>query len=114
MWRDGGHGRAARLDVLQKLGFTQNPKVQDLKSADSGFSIQLSAEQLDTIVAAFPIFIDTAQLTDDPSWNKVPAAADGRAFVVDGDIASAFSLGIPEATTYAIEKLTPMIEQATK
>ncbi|MDE1565563.1 iron-siderophore ABC transporter substrate-binding protein [Actinotignum sanguinis] len=107
-----------RLEFMTKLGFVQNPKVQELAPADGGFAVQLSAEQLDAIdadlIAAFPIFIDTAQITEDATWQKVPAVAAGHAFVVDGDLSNAFSLGTPAAQLWALDKLTPLIEKAAK
>ncbi len=30
------------------------------------------------LIVAFPIFIETTEITDDPLWRKVPAVADGR------------------------------------
>lgn len=109
----------ARVEFMKNLGLTLNPKVKDLADTSANaFSITVSPEQLDTfdadVIAAFPIFIDSAQITDDAGWKAIPAVSAGHAFVVDGDLASAFSLGTPEATQYAIDKIAPMVESALK
>ena len=39
---------------------------------------------------------------------------DGRAVVIDGDLASAYSLGTTLATTYAIDQLVPKLESVLK
>lgn len=44
----------------------------------------------------------------------MPAVAAGRAVVIDGDLASAYSLGTTLATKYAIENLVPKLEDALK
>lgn len=105
-----------RVSFFEKLGFVQNPRIAALKASASGFSVSLSAEQLDAVdadlVVATPIFIPEAKLTGDPLWKAVPAVRSGHAVVVDGDVASAFSLGTTLATTAALDELTPRIQQA--
>ncbi|MFT3875650.1 MAG: hypothetical protein QM708_04395 [Propioniciclava sp.] len=66
------------------------------------------------LIIAFPIFIETDKLTEDAAWKALPAVAAGRAVVIDGDIASAYSLGTTRASKYAIEQLVPKIEAALK
>ena len=63
---------------------------------------------------AFPIFIPTTELTDDPLFQAVPAVADGRSVVIDGDLSAAYSLGTTLAATYSIENLVPKIADALK
>ncbi|MCA5893633.1 iron-siderophore ABC transporter substrate-binding protein [Isoptericola sp. NEAU-Y5] len=103
-----------RVVFLERLGFTPSPTVADLPANESGFSVDISDEQLDLLdadlIVAFPIFIETAQITDDPQWKAVPAVADGRAVVIDGDLAQAYSLGTPQAQVYAVDELSSMIE----
>ncbi|NKY23450.1 iron-siderophore ABC transporter substrate-binding protein [Cellulomonas denverensis] len=105
-----------RVDFLENLGFVQSPTIADLPVSSSGFSVDISAEQLDLLdadlIVAFPIYIDTAEITDDPQWQAIPAVADGRAVVIDGDLSSAYSLGTIGAQTYALENLVPLIEDA--
>lgn len=105
-----------RVDFLENLGFVQSPTIADLPVSASGFSVDISSEQLDLLdadlIVAFPIYIDTAEITDDPQWQAIPAVADGRAVVIDGDLSSAYSLGTIGAQQYALDNLVPLIEDA--
>ncbi len=105
-----------RVDFLENLGFVQSPAIAELPVSSSGFSVDISSEQLDVLdadlIVAFPIYIDTAEITDDPQWQAIPAVADGRAVVIDGDISSAYSLGTIGAQLYALDNLVPLIETA--
>lgn len=107
-----------RVAFMQRLGFVQNPKIAAMQTNATGFSVSISPENLDEIdadvIVAFPIFIETDQLTGDAAWTAVPAVAEGRAVVIDGDLASAYSLGSTLATKYAIENLVPKLEAAIK
>ena len=102
-----------RVTFMQNLGFVQNPTIAAMKANASGFSVTLSPENLDQIdadvIVAFPIFIDTTKLTGDAAWKAVPAVRAGKAVVIDGDLASAYSLGTTLATKYAIEQLVPKL-----
>ena len=77
---------------------------------------RIAAEQLDQLdadlIVAFPIFIDTKEITDDALWKAIPAVAAGRSVVIDGDVSSAYSLGTTLAASYAIENVVPLIEKA--
>lgn len=105
-----------RVDFLEKLGFVQNPQIAEMEPDATGFSVALSAERLDALdadlVVAFPIFIETSEITGDPLFQQVPAVADGRALVIDGDLANAYSLGTVLSQQYAVEQIVPMIEEA--
>lgn len=107
-----------RVTFMEKLGFVQNPKITAMQANATGFSVSISPEKLDEIdadvIVAFPIFIETTALTGDAAWKAVPAVAAGRAVVIDGDLASAYSLGTTLATKYAIENLVPKLEDALK
>ncbi|WP_437582576.1 iron-siderophore ABC transporter substrate-binding protein [Paramicrobacterium sp. CJ85] len=107
----------SRLSFLQNLGFTQSPTIADLKADATGFSTSISDEQLDLLdadlIVAFPIFIDTTQITEDAQWKAIPAVADDRAVVVDGELSQAFSAGTPGAQLYALDKLVPLIEKTS-
>ena len=104
-----------RVQFLQDLGFVQNPEVAALDTSATGFTVSISTEQLDLVdadlVVAFPIFIDSSELTDDRFFRRVPAVADGRSLVIDGDLASAYSLGTVGAQRYALENLVPRIAE---
>ncbi len=105
-----------RVQFMQKLGFVQSPKIAALPAASTGFSVNLSSEQLDQLdadlIVAFPIFIDTKQITDDALWKQIPAVKAGHAVVIDGDLSQAYSLGTTLATKYAIDQLVPKISTA--
>lgn len=104
-----------RVQFLADLGFVQNPKIAELATSASGFTVDISTEQLELVdadlVVAFPIFIDSSELTDDRFFERVPAVADGRSLVIDGDLASAYSLGTVLAQQYALENLVPRIAE---
>lgn len=110
--------RSERVDFLEQLGFVQNPRIDELEPDATGFSVAISPERLDLLdadlVVAFPIFLDTAEITDDPLWQQVPAVEDGRAVVIDGDLAAAYSLASPPAVEYAIDDVVPIIEEALR
>ena len=103
-----------RVQFLQRLGFTQSPTIAKLKPNSTGFSVSVSEEQLTLLnadlVVAFPIFVPAAKITSSPEWWTVPAVKAGRAVIVDGTLANAYSDGTPGAELYALRKLVPMIE----
>ena len=105
-----------RVAFLERLGFVQSPKIAALPTSSGGFTVDVSSEQLDLLdadlIVAFPIFIPTTEITDDPLWAAVPAVAAGHSVVIDGDISSAYSLGTTLAAKYSIENLVPIIADA--
>ena len=107
-----------RVTFLERLGFVQSPAIAALPANDGGFSVDISSEQLDLLdadlIVAFPIFIDTAEITGDPLFQAVPAVADGRSVVIDGDLSAAYSLGTTLAAKFSIENLVPKIADALK
>lgn len=107
-----------RVDFLEQLGFVQSEQIAGLETDETGFSVSISEERLDLldadVIVAFPIFIETTEITEDPLWQEVPAVADGRAVVIDGDLSDAYSLGTTMAQQYAIDELVPMLEEATQ
>ena len=104
-----------RVEFLKRLGFVQSPAIAELPATETGFSVDVSAEQLDLfdadLIVAFPIYIETTEITEDPQWQAIPAVADGRAIVLEGDLSSAYSLGSVLSTKYAVEKMVPLIEK---
>jgi len=106
-----------RVQLLEELGFEQNPQIAALDPNSSGFSVTVSSEQLDLldadVIVAFPIFIDTTEITDDAQWQALPAVQAGHDVVIDGDLASAYSLGTSLSRQYALEQLVPLLEGAT-
>ncbi|GAB2448453.1 iron complex transport system substrate-binding protein [Conyzicola lurida] len=108
---------SGRVSYLEHLGFVQSPAIAAIETNAGGFSVDISSENLDVIdadlIVAFPIFIDTTEITEDPQWLAVPAVEAGHAVVIDGDISSAYSLGTTLATQYSIDTLVPLLEEAT-
>ncbi len=98
-----------------KTCFANNQEILDL-GEEGEWSVSLSDEQIDAfdadLIIASPIWIDLEEITEDEGWNNIPAVEDGRALVIDGEVADAFALGTPEAKEYALEELVPMIEEA--
>jgi len=105
-----------RVETMERFGFVQNPTIQDIPVNSGGFSVSISSENLDAVEAdliiAFPIYIDTTEITEDPQWQKLAAVKENRAVVIEGDIAAAYSLGSPQASLYTVENLTPLLEEA--
>jgi len=107
-----------RVQFLEQLGFTQNPKIAAIKANAGGFSVDISSEQLDLmdadLIVAFPIYIPTTEITDNAQYKAIPAVAAGHSVVIDGDISAAYSLGTTLSTEYALTKVVPLIADALK
>lgn len=107
-----------RVTFLEKLGFVQSPKIASLPTNSGGFSVDISSEQLDVLEAdvlvAFPIYIPTTDLTDDPQFKALTAVKNGHSVIIDGDLSSAYSLGTTLAAKYAISNLVPKLAKAAK
>lgn len=105
-----------RVETMERFGFVQNPTIQDIPVNSGGFSVSISSEELDAmeadLIVAFPIYIETTEITEDPQWQKLSAVKENRAVVIDGDISAAYSLGSPQAALYTVENLTPLLEDA--
>ncbi|MDR2253333.1 MAG: iron-siderophore ABC transporter substrate-binding protein [Bifidobacteriaceae bacterium] len=107
-----------RVDFLERLGFTQNPQIAALPPNEGaiGFSVSLSSEQLDLfdadLIVAFPIWIESSEITDDPVWLQIPAVQAGHAVIIDGELSSAYSAATVPGNLYALEHLVPLIEAA--
>jgi iron complex transport system substrate-binding protein len=107
-----------RVQFLERLGFVQSPEIAAVETNAGGFSVDISTEKLDLLdadlVVAFPIFIERTEITDDPLFQAIPAVADGRSVVIDGDLSAAYSLGSALSTRYAIDTIVPLIADATQ
>jgi iron complex transport system substrate-binding protein len=107
-----------RVIFLERLGFAQNPAIAALKPNEGslGFSVDVSAERLDLfdadLVVAFPIWIPTTDITEDPQWLAIPAVAAGHDVVIDGDLSSAYSVGTVPGILYALDNIVPLIATA--
>lgn len=104
-----------RVQFLKRLGFVQNPTIARMEPNSGGFSVSISAEQLNLLdadaVIALPIYVPDTEITENPSFQAIPAVKDGRAIVLDEDARAAWSLGSTLATSYALEQLVPQLEQ---
>lgn len=105
-----------RVDFLLSLGFVQNPTIAELPTGTNEFAVDISSEQLGLfdadLIVAFPIFIATTEITDDPLWQDIPAVADGRVVIVDGELSNAYSLATPTSQIFALEQLETLISDA--
>ena len=114
----GAYVNDPRTEFFKNLGFTPSPEIAKLPVDENGWSVSISPEQLDLLDAdllvAFPIFIDTKEITEDAGWKLIPAVADGHSIVIDGELSQAFSLATPTSIIYAIDQFTPLIEKAVK
>lgn len=104
-----------RVQFLKRLGFAQNPTIAGMQPNSGGFSVTISAEQLNLleadVILAMPIYVPEGEITQNPSWQAIPAVKDGRAIILDQDDRAAWSLGSTLATQYALDKLVPQLEQ---
>lgn len=105
-----------RVETLGRFGFVQNPAIAALPVSSTGFSVSISSEELDVIeadvIVAFPIFLETTAITDDPQWKALDAVKENRVVVIDGDISAAYSIGSPQAALFTVKNLTPLLEKA--
>ncbi|TDD59321.1 iron-siderophore ABC transporter substrate-binding protein [Kribbella antibiotica] len=106
-----------RVDFVQRLGFTNNPKVE--AKATEGFSIKVSQEQLDLLDADLtvmaPIGVDASKITDDPLFQKVPSVKAGHVVVFnDKTLSSAFATDSILSIGYALDKVVPLFAAALR
>lgn len=104
----------SRVDFMTKLGFTNKEEIET--QADGAFYIKVADEQLELLNAdltvVLPIFVDSKEVTGNALYQKIPSVVEGRAVIVDGDYANAFSSGTAPALIWAIEKLPEMFNKA--
>ena len=106
-----------RWDLMESLGFAQNPPVLDL--TPSGFYVALSAEQisaLDADVAVFfPIGYTLEEMTKDPLLSSLNVVKNNRVVWLEAtdEVTQAFSaaspLSIPVAAKGVTERLAGVI-----
>jgi iron complex transport system substrate-binding protein len=106
-----------RVEFMKSLGFELSPTIASL--TPDGFSVPISSEQLDLLEAdvliTFPIWVETAEVTDQPLYQSIPAVAEGRSILMDDDlISNAYSVGSTLARLYTIEKIVPLLEAAVQ
>jgi iron complex transport system substrate-binding protein len=104
-----------RWDLLESLGFVQNPPVLDLEA--SGFYVPVSAEQIsafDADVATFvPIGYTLDELLADPLIASLTVVKEERTvFLESGDeLTGAFSAASPLSIPIAVEGLVPLLAE---
>jgi len=106
-----------RVEFMKSLGFGLSPTIAGL--TPDGFSVPISSEQLDLLEAdvliTFPIWVETAEVTDQPLYQAIPAVAEGRSILMDDDlISNAYSVGSTLARLYTIDKIVPLLEAAVQ
>ena len=106
-----------RVDFMEALGFTNEPAVQDL--AGDSFFVPISEEQVPLLDApltvVFPIFVDAAQITDNPLWQSLPSVQQGNALVLgDRTLVNAFSSGSALGTRYALQNTVPLFAETLR
>jgi iron complex transport system substrate-binding protein len=110
-------GGTGRVDFVQRLGFTNNPKVE--AKATEGFSIKVSQEQLDLLDADLtvmaPIGVDASTISDDPLFKAVPSVKAGRVVVfTDKKLSSAFATDSILSIGYALDQVVPLFAAALR
>jgi iron complex transport system substrate-binding protein len=110
-------GGTGRVDFVQRLGFTNNPKVE--AKATEGFSIKISQEQLDLLDADLtvmaPIGVDASTISDDPLFKAVPSVKAGHVVVfTDKTLSSAFATDSILSIGYALDKVVPLFAAALR
>ncbi|OMQ16176.1 hypothetical protein A7K94_0204355 [Modestobacter sp. VKM Ac-2676] len=103
-----------RVDFMEQLGFVNAPAIQDL--AGDNFYVDVSEEQLPLLDAdltvAFPIFVEAAQITENPLWQQVPSVQEGRAVVLaDTELTNAFSSASVLGIQYALDNAVPLFAE---
>lgn len=104
----------ARVDFMTKLGFKNKEEIE--QQANGAFYVQVADEQLELfdadLTVVIPIWVDTAEITDNPLYQKIPSVTEGRSVIIDGDYADAFSAGTAPALLWAVEQLPSMFNKA--
>ncbi|MEE2035280.1 ABC transporter substrate-binding protein, partial [Rhodococcus chondri] len=107
--------RDARIQFMQDLGFVNNPRVEATEA--DNFFIPVSNENLGMLDAdlliVLPIYVDSAEVTDNPLYQQIPAVQDGRALVLESgsDIADAISMNSALSIPFALEQLVPRLAE---
>ncbi len=107
----------ARWDVLQELGFVQNPPVLQLPA--QGFYVSVSAEQISAfdadVAVLFPIGYTLAELQADPLISSLKVVQDGRTVFLasDDQLSQAFSAASPLSIPIAVDGIAPQLAKIT-
>ncbi len=107
----------ARWDLLQSLGFVQNPPVLQLPA--QGFYVPVSAEQISTfdadLAVMFPIGYTLAELQADPLISSLKVVQEGRTvfLAADDQLSQAFSAASPLSIPIAVDGIAPQLAKIT-
>ena len=103
-----------RVQFMEALGFTNSPKIEDLKPAS--FYAEVSKERVSLLDADLTVMFGLgagAELRKDTVLNSIPSAKAGRLLIIDdADLVNGFSTNSVLSTPYVIEKFVPMVKQA--
>ena len=103
-----------RVQFMEALGFTNSPKIEDLKPAN--FYAEVSKERVALLDADLTVMFAIgagAELKKDAVLNSIPSAKAGRLLIIDdADLANAFSTNSVLSTPYTLEKFVPMVKEA--
>ncbi|GAB2460042.1 ABC transporter substrate-binding protein [Nocardioides hungaricus] len=102
---------------LTDLGFTMTEGLDDF-APDIGSQAQISAENTNLLEADVIVFATEDQKMFDSlqkfgTIGTLPAVAENRAVYTDATLAGALYFLTPLSLQYALDRLTPMLEQAT-
>ena len=103
-------------DFLTYLGFTINPKLTPLVEVE-GEQVTVSAERLDVLDSDAIVFAcdepnSVPKLKQVPTFDKLPAVAEGRSVYTDPTLAGAIYFTSPLSLPYVLEHLTPQLTEA--
>ncbi|WP_449277468.1 iron-siderophore ABC transporter substrate-binding protein [Leucobacter sp. GX24907] len=104
-----------RWDLLESLGFEQNPAVLDLEP--SGFYADLSAEQIDALDAEvavfFPIGFSLEEMKEDPLVGSLDVVKEDRAVWLEegDDLTQAFGAASPLSIPTVVDGLTEQLAE---
>jgi iron complex transport system substrate-binding protein len=101
---------------LTDLGFTMTEGLEDF-APDAGSQAEISAENTNLLEADVIVFATEDQemfdgLQDFGTIGSLPAVTENRAIYTDGTLAGALYFLTPLSLEYALDRLTPMLEQA--
>ncbi len=111
----GGYTRGdGRVQFMEALGFTNSPKIEDLKPAN--FYAEVSKERVSLLDADLTVVFGLGagdELKNDTVLNSIPAAKAGRLLIIsEADLVNAFSTNSVLSTPYTLEKFVPLVKAA--
>jgi iron-siderophore transport system substrate-binding protein len=103
-----------RVQFMEAIGFTNSPKIEDLKPAN--FYAEVSKERVSLLDADLTVVFGLGagdELKNDTVLNSIPAAKAGRLLIIsDADLVNAFSTNSVLSTPYTLEKFVPLVKAA--